>query len=53
MKIIRVFLNITDHIKLEMEKGLEFEAARRNAFSKYEKELKEIKDYESNRSKAK
>lgn len=39
-KIINIYLKITDNIKEDMDKGLNFEAARRQAFNKYEVELK-------------
>lgn len=52
MKIIEVYLKISDEIKDCMQQGLEFEAARRRAYEKYKMELEVIKG-ERNSSKNK
>lgn len=38
-KIMSVYLKITDQIKVGMKNGLDFEAAKREAYEKYKKEL--------------
>ncbi|MGL5153124.1 MAG: hypothetical protein ACRC7N_21395 [Clostridium sp.] len=43
MKIITLFLKITDDISENMKNGLNFEASRKEVFRKYEKELMEVK----------
>jgi len=52
VKIIEVYLKISDEIKDNMQQGLEFETARRQAYRKYKKELEVIKG-ERNSSKNK
>lgn len=41
MKIIEVYLKISDEIKDNMQQGLEFETARRQAYEKYKMELED------------
>ena len=52
MKIIEVYLKISDEIKDGMQQGLEFDASRSRAYGKYKKELEVIKG-ERNSSKNK
>jgi len=52
VKIIEVYLKISDEIKDNMQQGLESETARRQAYEKYKMELEVIKG-ERNSSKNK
>lgn len=52
MKIIEVYLKISDEIKDNMQQGLEFQVARTRAYDKYKTELEVIKG-ERNSSKNK
>lgn len=53
MKTIRIYLRVTDDISNSMKNGLNFEAAKKEAFRKYNKELEEVKRYECNSCKIK